>query len=183
MSVSDNTHSPRADQAAAPQAAKLPGVEPDRVPKDDLTSDAQFDPMKPARRVTRETRKPFGTLDQKLAYPSRPGYHRHWFTDKPGRITQAREAGYEHVTDPHTGKMVSRVVGKDKKGDAEIGYLMEIPQEWYEEDVAQTQKRVDQSDSAIRRGEANRGEDDGRYIPAQGITVKDTRATAPRESR
>ena len=30
-------------------------------------------------------RKPFGTFDQKLAYPSREGFHRHWFNDEPGR--------------------------------------------------------------------------------------------------
>lgn len=182
MSVSDNTSTPR--RGRPPLSLSLPPDEPKGEPNRVSTADHEADgeAPQPKRRVTRETRKPFGSLDQKLAYPARPGYHRHWFTDKPGRITAAREAGYEHVMD-ETGKMVSRVVGKDKKGDAEIGYLMEIPQEWYDEDMKRVQDRVNQTDQAIRRGVDNSTEDDGRYVPSQGITVRDTFKQAPRESR
>src|SRR5215470_18361582 len=75
----------------------------------------------------RRTVNPFGALTQKLAYPSRPGYHRHWFNDDENRIDVAREGGYEHVT--KDGVPVSRKAGVNKAGGVMLAYLMEIPQE------------------------------------------------------
>ena len=45
----------------------------------------------------RPNRKPFGSMQLKLAHEIRPGFHGHWFNDTPGRIGRAQEAGYEHV--------------------------------------------------------------------------------------
>ena len=104
-----------------------------------------------AKPVTREKRKPFGSSIQKLAYEARVGYHRHWFNDLPGRIETALEAGYTHVEDKE-GKKVARVVGVSPTGGPQTGYLMEIPQEWFEEDMAQQQASVDQNDEAIKSG-------------------------------
>src|ERR1041384_4296280 len=47
----------------------------------------------------RAKRKPFGSQGQKLAYADRPGYHRHWFNDTPGRIMDAQSAAYDFVLD------------------------------------------------------------------------------------
>lgn len=113
---------------------------------------ADFKADTPVRvRVTRENRKPFGSVDQKLAWPVRPGYHQHWFNDDPGRVFAAKEAGYDHVQD-HSGRPVSRVVGVAAGGGPLLGYLMEIPQEWYEEDIARQQAIVDEKMNSIKRG-------------------------------
>lgn len=125
-----------------------------------------------SRPVTREKRRPFGSQVQKLAYEARTGYHRHWFNDSPGRIEQAKEAGYTPVMDKE-GKQVVRVVGTNPAGGALLGYLMEIPQEWYDEDMAQGQRQVDERDLAIKTGSvAGKVGEDGLYIPeSRGIKI------------
>lgn len=127
------------------------------------------------RTVDKASRQPFGSLSQKLAYEDRPGYHRHWFNDVPGRLEDAEKAGYKFVEDKE-GRKVSRPVGPSETGTALIAYLMEIPEEWYNEDMAAQQVQVNKFDAAMRRGnvEGTVGQD-GRYIPRQGITVKDSR--------
>lgn len=121
--------------------------------------------------LQRPKRKPFGTLEQKMNYPARPGYHRHWFNDVPGRIERAGEAGYAHVKD-NEGKNVSMIVGTAPSGGPLHGFLMEIPEEWYKEDMAAQQKQVDAKEDAMRRGALESQEGDGRYVPAQGISIK-----------
>lgn len=138
----------------------------------------------PKYKVTRENRKPFGSVDQKLAWPPRPGYHQHWFNDEPGRIHTAREAGYEHVEN-HDGRPVSRVVGVAQGGGPLLGYLMEIPQEWYEEDVARQQKIVDDKMNAIRRGvvEKRDPKDSGSFYAGSDrgqIDIRDGTGRMPR---
>jgi hypothetical protein len=128
------------------------------------------------RPVTRDKRKPFGSRQQKLAYEERPGYHRHWFNDTPGRVEQALEAGYTYVQDKD-GKKVSRVVGVAEGGGPLTAFLMEIPEEWYKEDMAAEQRRVDEMDGAIRKGAVS-GEPgkDGRYVPEHlGIKIQTQR--------
>lgn len=99
----------------------------------------------------RAKRQPFGSFVQKLAYASRPGYHRHWFNDEPGRIDAARNAGYTHVKDARQ-KQVSRHVGRSRENGGSLrAYLMEIPDEIWLEDKAHEQDRVDQFDKAIGR--------------------------------
>lgn len=118
----------------------------------------------------RASRKPFGAMDQKLAYAQREGFHRHWFNDTPGRVARAIEAGYEHVKDM-AGKTVSRVVGTAEGGGPLTAFLMEIPEEWYKQDMAAQQKDIDLKEEAIRRGKFESKEGDGRYIPSQGISI------------
>lgn len=127
-------------------------------------------------RMPKEARQPFGSTTQKLAYPPRTGYHRHWFNDEPGRIDQALAAGYTHVDDKE-GNQVKRVVGVTQGGGPLVGYLMEVPEEWFQEDMARQQKEVDKLDDAIRRGAiAGKPGEDGRYIPANTpIRIRDGR--------
>jgi hypothetical protein len=47
---------------------------------------------------------------------------------------------------------ISRVVGVTAGGGPLVAYLMEIPQEWWEEDMARQQKLVDEKMADIRRG-------------------------------
>jgi len=119
------------------------------------------------------TRKPFGSQDQKMAYPEREGYHRHWFNDSPGRIYRATEAGYTHVIG-HDEEKVSLVVGSKEGGGPLLAYLMEVPQEWWEEDRKSTQKITDDTLNAIERGKSTNPQD-GQYIPAQGISIRQGR--------
>ena len=128
-------------------------------------------PIQAETEQRRPTRKPFGALDQKLAYPERENYHRHWFNDVPGRIQRAQEAGYEHVKDKE-GKTVSRTVGVAEGGGALAAYLMEIPLEWYTQDMAAQQAEIDKREESIKRGELESQQGDGRYVPAQGISIK-----------
>lgn len=121
--------------------------------------------------VAPRVRKPFGSLGQKLAYAARPGYHRHWFNDTRIRLTEALEAGYTYVVDDN-GRNVQRVVGVNEGGTPLMGFLMETPQEWYNEDMIVQQREVDKVDEAIHRGsvEGQVGQD-GRYIPSRGISI------------
>ena len=86
-----------------------------------------------------------------MVAPVRQGYRRYWFNDEPGRILRAQEAGYEHVTE--NGAPIQRVVGRsaDKSGGL-IAYLMEIPQEWYDADMAAQQAERDAKMREIREG-------------------------------
>lgn len=125
----------------------------------------------PVKEVTRTKRKPFGSQTQKLAYAARAGYHRHWFSDLPGRIEQAAEAGYTHVMDTE-GKKVARVVGISPSGGPQTGFLMEIPQEWYDEDMSREQQTVDERDHAIRTGSVGgKPGQDGSYVKSIKITT------------
>ena len=114
----------------------------------------------------RAQRKPFGAQNQKLAYPARPGYHRHWFNDSPGRIIDAQAAAYDFVLD-RNGKKVCKPVGVADQGGALMAYLMEIPQELYEEDMRAQQERIDDMESAIKRGKGNALEGDRDYVPTR----------------
>lgn len=124
--------------------------------------------VEPPRRATR---RPFSSVELKLAYESREGYHRHWFNDTPGRISRALEAGYEHVKD-REGKNVSRLVGKDEGGNALNAYLLEIPEDWYKEDMAREQSAIDDKESAIKRGVTPGAEVEKSYVPSQGISIR-----------
>jgi hypothetical protein len=122
------------------------------------------------------TRIPFGASQQKLSYPPRPGFHRHWFRDDPGRVERAKAAGYDHVQDPLTGQPVSRLGGVAEGGGGLGMYLMEQPQHWHDEDVALGQKPVDEIDRAIKYGALGREKDGGeaatRYQPeGRGIKI------------
>lgn len=96
----------------------------------------------------KSTRKPFGAMMLKLAYPDRVGFHRHWFNETAGRIQRAQEAGYEHVT--VDGKPISKVVGTAEGGGALNAFLMEIPEEWYNEDMAAQQREIDEKEKSIK---------------------------------
>ncbi len=135
------------------------------------------------RRVSRQNRKPFGTQTQKLAFKKREGYHHHWFNDTPGRLDAAKEAGYTHVIDETTKKPIQLVVGVTAQGGPLTGFLMEIPEEWFNDDMAAQQRAVDEKEETIRRGQveaADPRERDSRFYPtAQGRKI-DIRSSAAR---
>lgn len=127
----------------------------------------------PARRRGPDTfvREPFGDAEQQLAYALRPGYRRYWFNDRPGRIKRAIQAGYAHVVDSDTGQPVVRTTDV-VDGRGRQSYLMEQPNEWYQQDMAKNARRLADRLNDIRNGRAGPGSEDSRYIPQQGIRIE-----------
>ncbi len=109
-------------------------------------------------------RVPFGALRAKLALPPRDGFQRRWFTDVPGRIEDATKAGWVHIIDERTNRPIQRVVTKNADG-GEIGYAMETPNEFYDEDYARKQEALDITDEQIYTGINNEQPGDNRYVP------------------
>lgn len=124
--------------------------------------------VEPPRRATR---RPFSSVEYKLAYAAREGFHRHWFNDVGGRVNRALEAGYEHVKDKD-GKSVNRVVGVAEGGGPLHSFLMEIPEEWYQEDMAREQALINEKEASMKRGATQGGEVEQGYVPKQGITIQ-----------
>jgi hypothetical protein len=65
------------------------------------------------------------------------------------------------------GARVSRVVDKTTGQKA---YLMEIKEEFFQEDQEAKRKAIDETDAAIRKGKLQDGEN--RYIPDRGEGIK-----------
>ncbi len=126
--------------------------------------------------ITRETRIPLGGGRQKLAVPQRPGYHRHWFINRPERIAQALQAGYAFakkgdVAVPNhslagdrtktlgtdLGSQVSVIAGGEESfgGQPARLVLMEIPDEWRNDDIKAREAQNDRLVAALRRGDAD----------------------------
>jgi quinol monooxygenase YgiN len=152
------------------------------APKEGLTPDFAADKKAYAAYVARlrEKRQPFAGFTQKLAYPPRAGYYRYWFNDEPGRVLQARDAGYEHVKNPATQEHEKRVVGTRKEGGALWAYLMEIPTEiWEDDQKLKRQRGSDQYEAAIKKSrviaktDAEAREDEGNfYVPGGGSKIE-----------
>jgi hypothetical protein len=142
----------------------------------------------PKQTVVRKERVPLGTHRLKLSAPLREGYHRRWVNDVPGRIMAFEAAGYQFVIkeaapiigEGHdlsqsegVGSRVSYYVGTQETGQPMMAYLMEIPQEWYDEDQAVKLGKIKETEAAMRTGEDGQGRPgvDGRYIPREGIKI------------
>ena len=158
----------REEEAAAAEAVRLAA--------ELAASPAASDRPAHASRVSRENRKPFGNMQQKLYWPKRAGFQRYWFNDHPGRIASALAAGYAHVKDEN-GRPVSRTVGTMKSGAGMVAYLMEIPEEWYNDDMQRGQEVVDRTANDIHRGRVGPLAAEPSYASAQGrgISIKASR--------
>ncbi len=98
--------------------------------------------------------------------PSRPGFHRHWFNERPGRIAQAMAGGYKMVHE--NGKPIERVVGSNARGEGQTAFLMEIPEQWHLENMRASQQAADEVEATIRRNERAATDGSHRYIPREG---------------
>lgn len=122
-------------------------------------------------------RKPFAERQMRLHAPSRPGFHRHFINDIPGRVAHMQERGYKIVTEG--GKPIKKVVSVAANGTGLDGFLMEIPVQWFEEDQRASQKATDEIEATIRRGEMAVGDGRNRYIPRDGVDMRDERQGSP----
>lgn len=125
----------------------------------------------------RSKRVPLGVARSKLSVPTRQGYVRRWVNDTEGRLLNASSGGYEYATDQSLqigtqdidnenrdlGARISRVVDKSTGQKA---YLMEIKEEFYQEDQALKAKAIAEKDNLIKNGKLD--DDVERYIPDKG---------------
>jgi hypothetical protein len=96
----------------------------------------------------RTVRQAFGgPMSQKLALPTRSGYHRHWFNDVGGRIDEAKASGWSHVNNPRDGKPLRRAVGTGRDNGVLYAFAMEIPEVFWQEEMdakhAQAKAKID----------------------------------------
>ena len=115
------------------------------------------------RPVGRPKRIPLGTRNV-LTYPPIPGYVTRVVNDIEDRVARFKEAGYEVVTGDEilgdraagvggaVGSEVSKPVGGGRRG-----VLMKIKQEFYDEDRAAKQARVDASEDGLYRQARDQG--------------------------
>lgn len=128
--------------------------------------------------VGRAERIPLGGHRAKLAALTRDGFHRRWINDHGTRIADAERGGYQFVEDEteinETGRGSRRfvTVGTNEDGSPLKAYLMEIRQEFFDQDQKAKQSKNDEIDAAITRGqvEGAQPQDQGKYyVPSEGI--------------
>ena len=120
-------------------------------------------------------RSPFGSHSLKLAMPTRPGYHRHWFNDVAGRIDEATTSGWANVKDQKTGQPLKRTVGSGRDGGALIAYAMEIPEVFWQEEMDARHKTATEKLESIKKnpfaskpGQAQASDKGKFYDPTEG---------------
>lgn len=99
----------------------------------------------------RQIRQPFGGLSQKLALPTRSGYHRHWFNDTAGRVDEASASGWSHISNPRDGNPLKRVVGSGRDNGALYAYAMEIPSVFWDEMMDDRHERAQAKIDSIKK--------------------------------
>lgn len=98
----------------------------------------------------RSFRQPFGAMHQKLALPPRIGYHRHWFNDVAGRIDEAKASGWAHIKNPRDGTPLKRSVGTGRDNNVLYGYAMELPEVFWQEEMAARHQQAREKIDAIK---------------------------------
>lgn len=132
----------------------------------------------------RNKRVPLGVARSRLSVAGRQGYVRRWINDSEGRLQMAQEGGYQFVQDGAVkqigdpdianenrdlGARVSRVVNQST---GQRAYLMEIKEDFYQEDQSAKVAKVEETDRRIRKGKLEEVEES--YIPDQGRGIQIT---------
>lgn len=121
----------------------------------------------PVRKRKRKSQGPLGGFNAKLSIPKGlvpDDKMPRWVNDVDNRLQTFLDNDYEFVqakegmkigdtgTDGNTdiGSKISKVVGTTKTNEPMRAYLMMIDRDWYEEDQAEKQVKVDNIDRAIR---------------------------------
>lgn len=107
----------------------------------------------------RKQRIPMNGKRLRLDAPKREGFYSRWINDDVGRLQEAQEAGYDFRLDPtnsdSSDSRTWRHVGGGKRA-----YLMDLPEEYRNEDVLEAQASIDRKEAAILRK--------GRVDPSSG---------------
>ena len=96
-----------------------------------------------------------------LTAESREGYTRYWMNEESGRFEQFTKAGWTPVvggeanssdksaqTESQLGSVIRKRVNKDPNASSNTAILMEIPTEWYLEDLKEQQKEIDKTEAS-----------------------------------
>src|SRR3990167_163679 len=138
---------------------RRPGPPPGGPPAPAAKAEAPVEVLaetSPVAPPPRPERRRWGDRRFNLPKHNRPGFVGHIFNDVPGNIESAKERGYTYVM--KDGSPVQSVVDRTS---GTIGFLMEIPKEFYDEDFADKQAVNDATDMAI----ASKAMSDGGYRP------------------
>ena len=115
-----------------------------------------------------------------------PNYEYRWINDDPGRVYQMTENDDWDIVENHEiktdaagqGSEVSAIVGKTDSGEGKRAFLVRKLKEWHDEDQAEKQKQVEETDEAIRRGKLAEADAEAQsmaghaYVPEAGINYK-----------
>lgn len=152
--------------------AEAPGISADvslaaEPPRDDEDHAAAVERI-------RKMRRPFGSSTRKLELAQRPNYKRHWFNDTGARVQEYLDSGWAHVKD-QKGQPLKRAVGTGRDNGVLYAYAMELPEEFWLEDMAarheQAKARMDavkQSPFQAKPGTAQRSDQGKFYSPVEG---------------
>lgn len=135
-----------------------------------ISNEGDTTAVAPAKRRRRAST---GGMKLKLAVPQREGYVRRWFNDVNGRIAEAEELAYDHVTDSgiksdSLDSRVRRQVGTQANGQPLYAYLMETPVEEYRAGIDEKEEIHRAVDQAINEGRDPTGRVQDAYIPDSG---------------
>lgn len=144
------------------QGEDVGGIPSREAVSEALTPRSTIDRPAPARRRPRFGGSKLGVDCSKL---HDAGFYCHWINDYPGRVNEALDSGYTHVSlsevesgpvigaPSATGEAkVSRRVGVTEDGRELLAYLMKIPLDWKQDNDAYYQERADKVDRAIKAG-------------------------------
>ncbi len=119
----------------------------------------------PKVKERRQSRVPLGTPRRKLAWDDQdPNYHYRWINDSERRLLDAQDGGYEFVVkesdDDHAGDQdlsneesgVGTMINKTVNSNGRRAYLMRIKKEWFEEDRAEKEAKVDEIERQLKTG-------------------------------
>lgn len=125
-----------------------------RPPRAETVENTAETTPQPAKRRRRTA---VNGLNLKLKVPERPGFFRRWFNDVPGRLAEAEDLAYTHVSDPAiksdgTDSRVRRLVGTQANGQPLHAYLMETPIEEWEAGQEEREEQHRAVDKAISEG-------------------------------
>lgn len=118
---------------------------------EDNTKKAEDKPVKQTRKRVR-----LGSRNV-LTAAQRPGFKRRFVNDIKDRIQEFKEAGYSiveekvQVGDPKIGRPNQLGSSVSSQGDGQRKVLMEIPEEYYNEDYQAEQEKISQKENEIRR--------------------------------
>lgn len=161
-----------------------PHTAPAQAPVEPAAATASAETLAPAAGV----RRPFGARRQRLENPPIPGFQCYWFNDIADRIGEAKEAGYEHVTDA-SGKPVCKVVGVMEGGGALKAYRMKLPIAFYQQDQEAKEAPRAEIDAAMRQagqrdgGYASQGRPGFTTTPSAGAPAAYAQATMSTDGR
>lgn len=112
------------------------------------------------RKKDRREKEEMGALPgQTLLANPKPGFHRRFVNDQGNNLDAKLRKGYSFVSEgdePTTdiGAAKSHFAGTQKNGEPLLTYLMEIPDEFYDEDQQEKERRISDTEDSIRDASA-----------------------------